>query len=201
MARVFISEGAAVLTGSIEACAQERSTARLRMSSWREPPGRIIDIRESEEDMSECFDPKLQSALLQGGRRPVRDDPNESAARKDRRRLREHRPVVEKGDFGREEILQGERCRELRGRQLHPRAETGDVEARSERRIRTHHVQRDDRRRRIPLDAGHRKRPARHRRVIAYPVSSDGRRALRLNLRRRAEEHRSGGADDRHRAR
>jgi phosphoserine aminotransferase len=45
---------------------------------------------------------------------------------KGRRRLRQHRRVVEEGDRRRREVLRGERRRELRGPQLHLRAATGE---------------------------------------------------------------------------
>ena len=46
-----------------------------------------------------------------------------------------------------------------------------DVEAHAGRRVRAHLHQRDDRRRRVPLDAGHRRRAARRRHVVAPPVA------------------------------
>ena len=67
------------------------------------------------------------------------------------------------------------------------------------RRLRAHLRQRDDRRRRVPLDARHRRRAAGRRHVVAHPVAADRRLALRPDLRRRAEEHRPGGPDDRDR--
>ena len=66
-----------------------------------------------------------------------------------------------------------------------------DVEARPGRGLRAHLRQRDDRRRRVPLDARHRRRAARRRHVVEHPVAADRRRAVRPDLRRRAEEHRA----------
>ena len=50
-------------------------------------------------------------------------------------------------------------------------------------------------------DARHRRRAAGGRRVVALPVAPAGRVEVRPDLRRRAEEHRPGGPDLRHRAR
>ena len=76
-----------------------------------------------------------------------------------------------------------------------------DLEARPRRRLRAHLQQRDHRRRRIPLHARRRQRAAGGRHVQQHPVAPGGRVAVRPDLRRRAEEHRPGGADHRHRAR
>ncbi len=75
------------------------------------------------------------------------------------------------------------------------------VETRPQRRLRALHAQRDHRRRGDVLDARHRQRAAGGRHVLDHPVASDGRVEVRPDLCRRAEEHRPGGADDRHRAR
>ena len=66
------------------------------------------------------------------------------------------------------------------------------VAPRSRRGLRPHLRQRDDRRPRVPLDAGHRRRAAGRRHVVEHPVAADRRLALRPDLRRRAEEHRPG---------
>ena len=47
----------------------------------------------------------------------------------------------------------------------------GDLAARPRRRLRAHLHQRDDRRRRVPLDARHRRRAAGRRHVVAHPVA------------------------------
>ena len=83
----------------------------------------------------------------------LRDDSDEPPARPPVGRLREHRPMVEKGDQRGEALLQSPRRGELRRRELHLRAEASDVEARPRRGVRAHHVERNDRRRRVPLDA------------------------------------------------
>ncbi len=69
------------------------------------------------------------------------------------------------------------------------------------RELRARHDQRDDRRCRIFPDSGHRCRPARGGCVVAHPVAAVRRREVRRDLRRRAEEHRPGRVDGRHRAR
>ena len=76
--------------------------------------------------------------------------------------------------------------------QLHLRAGAGDLEAIARHRLRARVHERDDRRRRIPMDAGHRRRPAGGRHVVAHPVARHRRREVRRDLRRRAEERRSG---------
>ena len=116
-------------------------------------------------------------------------------------RLRQHRPVVEEGDRRGEALLQGQHRRELRGRQLHLRAEAGRVEARSRRGVRAH--TRRTRRSAASSFTGSRT-PATCRSSPTCPrTSCRGRStcAVRPDLRRRAEEHRSGGARDRDRAR
>ena len=117
-------------------------------------------------------------------------------------RLREHRRVVEEGDQGGEEVLQGERRRQPpRTANFTYVPDAGGVEARPGRRLRALCTERDHRRRRVPLDARHRRRAAGRRHVLAHPVAAARRVALRPDLRRRAEEHRPGGPHHRHRAR
>ena len=66
--------------------------------------------------------------------------------------------------------------------------------------VRTRLHQRDDRRRRIPLDAGRRQGAAGGRHVVAHSVASDRCVEVRRDLRRRAEKRRSRGSDAGHRA-
>ena len=82
------------------------------------------------------------------------------------------------------------------------RAEAGGLEARPERGLRAHHVERDDRRRRIPLDARYRRRAARRRRVVAHPVAARS-TCRRYGLIYAGAQKNIGpaGLDDRHRAR
>jgi hypothetical protein len=82
-----------------------------------------------------------------------------------------------------------------------PRCRAAELEARPERGLRPHLRQRDDRRRRVPLDARHRRRAAGRRHVVEHHVAAGRRRPLRPDLRRRAEEHRAGRADHRDRPR
>ena len=67
--------------------------------------------------------------------------------------------------------------------------------------LRPHLLQRNHRRRRVPLGARYRRRAAGGRHVLAHPVAPGRRGEIRPDLRRRAEEHRAGGADARDRAR
>ena len=67
------------------------------------------------------------------------------------------------------------------------------MEARPERRLRAHHRQRDHRRRGISRRSRRRKRSAGIGHVEHAAVAADRRVAVRRHLRRRAEEHRSGG--------
>ena len=112
--------------------------------------------------------------------------------RQDGGRLRQHRRVVEEVDQGGEEILHGQRRRHRRrtGSFTYvPAARAWKLDPDAGLRARLH--QRDDRRRRVPLDAGHRRRSAGRRHVVAHPVARDRRGEVRRDLRRRAEERRA----------
>ena len=69
------------------------------------------------------------------------------------------------------------------------------------RRLRALHAERDHRRRRVPGDSRRRRRAAGRRHVVDDPVAPARREPLRRHLRRRAEEHRSGGPGRRDRPR
>ena len=88
-----------------------------------------------------------------------------------------------------------------RRQELQLRADAGPVEARPECGLRALHAERNHRRRGNVLDARHRQRAAGGRHVVDHPVAPDRRVEVRPDLRRRAEEHRPGRADHRHRAR
>ncbi len=144
---------------------------------------------------------RLRGAVPPGrGDRGERDRPDEPARRQIGRGLRQHGRVVEEVDQGGEEVLPGEYRRVGGGSQLHLRAGTRHLAALARRGLCPRLHQRDDRRGRIPLDPGHRRRTAGRRHVVAHPVASRRRREVRRDLRRRAEEHRTGGPDARHRA-
>ena len=83
-------------------------------------------------------------------------------------RLRRHRRVVEEVDQGSAEVRHGQRRRQRRGRAASPRIPPQrELEARPGRGLRAHLHQRDHRRRRVPLDARHRRRAAGGRHVVA----------------------------------
>ena len=136
--------------------------------------------------------PDDYAVLFLSGRRDrrERDRADEPARRAQDRRLRQHGRVVQEVDQGGEEVLPGQRRGIVRGREIQLRARARELEAHARGRVRARVHQRDDRRDRIPLDAGHRRRAARGRRVVAHPVAADRRHALRRDLRRRAEERR-----------
>ncbi len=111
-------------------------------------------------------------------------------------RLRQHRRMVEEIDQGGEEVHERQHRGVLRGPQLQLCA--GAVETwKLDPEAAYVHVydERDDRRRRVPMDAAHRRRAARGGHVVAYPVPRHRRFALWRDLRRRAEEHRAGRPD------
>ena len=81
------------------------------------------------------------------------------------------------------------------------RPAAADLAAVRRRGVRPLHGQRDHRRRRVRLGAGRRRRTAGQRHVLPNLVPPARRLAVRPDLRRCAEEHRSGRADDRDRAR
>ena len=124
---------------------------------------------------------ELQGAVPAGRRdRRERDRADEPAARQDDRRLRQHRRMVEEVDQGSEEVLHRSTSpRQREDERLHLRARARELEARPGRRLRAHLHQRDDRRRRIPLDARHRRRAAGGRHVVAHPVAPDRRVEVR----------------------
>ena len=105
-------------------------------------------------------------------RRAVRDVPMNLLRGKGKRRLRQHRRLVEEGDQGGEAATASvERRRERRGRATSPTCRRSDVEARRRTPPTSTLLQRDDRRRRVPLDARHRRRAAGGRHVVAHPVA------------------------------
>ena len=87
-----------------------------------------------------------------------------------------------------DEILHDERRGLGGGREVHLRSPARFLEARPGRRLCPCVHQRDDRRRRIPVDARYRRGPARLRHVVAHPVAGHRRGEVRRDLRRRAEE-------------
>ena len=90
---------------------------------------------------------------------------------------------------------------ERRGGRLHLDPQAVRVATRPRRGLRAHLRQRDHRRGRVPLGAGHRRRAAGRGHVVEHPVAADRRLALRPDLRRGAEEHRPGRPHLRHRPR
>ena len=98
--------------------------------------------------------------------------PMNLARREQSGRLRQHRRMVEEVDQGGEEILHGERRRLRRGRGDSPTCPT-QASWKLDPGAAYVHVctQRDDRRRRVPVDARHRRRAARRRHVVAHPVA------------------------------
>ena len=120
---------------------------------------------------------------------------------KDERRLRRHRRVGEALDRRGRALLSRQRRGERRGQRLHLDPEAVRMAPRSRRGVRAHLRQRDHRRGRVPLGARHRRRAAGRGHVVEHPVAADRRLALRPDLRRRAEEHRPGRPDLRHRPR
>ena len=104
-------------------------------------------------------------------------------------------------DQGGAEVLHRQRRRLGQGQRLHAHPAARELEARRRRRLRAHLPQRDHRRRRVPLHARRRQRAAGGRHVEQHPVAADRRVEVRPDLRRRAEEHRPVGRDDRDRAR
>jgi phosphoserine aminotransferase len=114
---------------------------------------------------------------------------------------------VDTGEWSKKSIkearkyAQVQRRRQRRGRRLHAGAAARELAARPRRRLRAHLQQRDHRRRAVPLHARHRQRAAGGRHVQRHPVAPGRRGEVRADLRRRAEEHRPGRADHRHRAR
>ena len=136
---------------------------------------------QAEADLRELMGipVELQGAVPAGRRHAaVRDGSDEPAARQGRRRLREHRRVVEEGDQGGQAPT---------ARSTSPRApRTGtsptcrrrsDWKLDAERRLCPHLRERDDRRRRVQLDARHRQRAAGGRHVVDVPVAPDRRLA------------------------
>ncbi len=123
-------------------------------------------------------DPRqLQGAVPARRRhRRKRDHPDEPSRRPCGRRLRQHRRVVEEVDQGSEEVLHRQRRGVGGGQELHLRAGTADVEADEGCRLRPRLHQRNDRRRRIPVDAGHGRGSARRRHVVAHPLAGHRRR-------------------------
>ena len=111
---------------------------------------------------------ELQGAVHAGRRdRRERDRADEPAARQDERRLRQHRRVVEEVDQGGAASTPRSTSPRAPRTKLHAHPAARDLEARPERRLRPHLRQRDDRRRRVPLDARHRQRAAGRRHVVA----------------------------------
>ena len=146
---------------------------------------------------------RLQGAVPAGRRdRPERDRADEPAARKDARRLHQHRRLVASARSPRPSTsarVNVAASGEASGftaippqRRVAPRPGGG---------VRPHLRQRDDHRPRVPLDARYRRRAAGRRHVVEHPVAADRRQPLRPDLRRRAEEHRPGRADAGHRSR
>ena len=107
-------------------------------------------------------------------------------------RLREHRRVVEEGDQG-----GAERSATVNIAALSEDTNFTYAPKQSAWKLRpdaayVHYLlERDHRRRRVPLDSRHRRRAARRRHVVAHPVAPARRVEVRPDLRRRAEEHRA----------
>ena len=118
---------------------------------------------------------------------------------RDRCRSRQHRRVGEESHQRGQALLPCERGREFRSDQLRSGSPARRVETRSERRVRAHHRQRDDRWSRISRHSRRRIRSARIGHVEHAAVAADRRLAIRRDLCRRAEEYRAGrtGAGDR----
>ena len=117
------------------------------------------------------------------------------------RRLRQHRRLGQALDRRGRALLQRQRRRQRRGQRLHRDPAADRLAPRPRGGLRPHLRQRDDHRPRVPLDSGHRRRPAGRRHVVEHPVAADRRRPLRPDLRRRAEEHRPGRTHAGHRSR
>ena len=145
---------------------------------------------------------QLQGAVHAGRRHRRERDRADEPDRQDRQgRLHQHRRLVQEVDQGSQELRQGERGGVGRSQQLHRDPEARRVEARPRGLLRPHLLERDHRRRRVPLDARHRQRAAGGRHVVQHPVAPDRRQPLRPDLRRRAEEHGPVGPDGGDRAR
>ena len=87
------------------------------------------------------------------------------------------------------------------GRQAHqfqPRAQASGIEARSERRLRLHDLERDDPGRAVSDRARRGRRAVGVRFVVRLPLPAGAHREIRLDLRLCPEERRAGGRDDRH---
>ena len=101
-----------------------------------------------------------------------------------------------------QELRQGQRRRQRRGGQLHRHPEAARVEARPGRRLRAHLLATRPSAASSttgrPTPATCRWWPTCRRNILSRPVDVS---QVRPDLRRRAEEHRPGGPDDRHRAR
>ena len=122
--------------------------------------------------------------FLQGGAvgENAESSADELAACPRRCRLHQHRRMVQEIADGGEEILHGQRRRVGRGPELHLCAAAGELEIASRCGLRACVHQRDDRRCRIPLDAGHRRRPARGGHVVPPAVARDRRFEVRRDL-------------------
>ena len=103
--------------------------------------------------------------------------------------------MVEEIDQGSEEVRAGQHRGIERRQELHLCAAARELEAVARRRVRARVHQRDDRRYRVPMDAGRRRGAAGGRHVVAHSVAPDRRVEVRRDLRRRAEEHGPGGSD------
>ena len=180
MARVFnFSAGPAALPEEV------LKQAADEMLDWHGSGQSVMEMsHRGKEFMSIAAGGRSRSARVDGhsrqlqgavpaGRRlaPVRDDPDQPAARQGRRRLRAYRRVGQEGDQGRQDVLQRQCRRQRRRQELHLRAGAGRLEADQGCRLRPLHRQRDHRRRRIQLDARDRRRAAGLRHVLEHPVA------------------------------
>src|SRR5208282_6897352 len=96
--------------------------------------------------------------------------------------------MVEEGDQGSATLLQGQCRGVIRRQEFHLCTAAIGVETRSPRRLCALHVKRNDRWRRIPLGACHRRRAAGRRHVVAYLVTADEGLEIRFDLRWRTKK-------------
>ena len=157
----------------------------------------IADKAEADLRTLLAIPRQLQGAVPAGRRDRRERDRADEPARRQERRLRQHRRVVEEVDQGGEEVRAGERRGLVGGPGLHLRAAARPLEAvRPARRTCTSAPTR----RSAASSTSGRRTPARaagRRHVVAPAVAAGRRREVRRDLRRRAEEHRPGRADRR----
>ena len=112
---------------------------------------------------------------------------------------------INTGEWSKKSIKEGRSTRRStsplhRRTRISPTSAARPLEAVRQCGLRSRLHQRNHRWSRVPLDSGRGRDAAGRRYVVAPPVASGRRLEVRRDLRRRTEERRAGGADDRHRA-